>query len=128
MTTPMRDHDSQHEHGWNPERVGISPEAFETVTGQFRSLLSEDHDAPSADWRRSFAGTIDYARSNRLQPEHILIALKTEWRKVVGPDHRAEHDQRLGRLVSLCIQSYYSVDGNGRETISGADGDGGIAS
>lgn len=114
---------------WNPDASGIAPGAFTTISGEFRRLLVEDRAVASPTWRQSFAEMIKFARRHRLQPEHILIALKTEWHRVVGHPQRPEDQFQLGRLVSLTIESYYSLDGDGkasdgRDGNANADGDG----
>ena len=108
------DGQSNDEAAWSPERSGIAPDAFTTISGEFRRLLVEDRAVSTPSWRRAFADMIRFARAHRLQPEHILIALKAEWHRVSGFPRRAEDDARLGRLVSLCIESYYAVDGDGK--------------
>ena len=110
----------QNDGPWDPAASGIAPGAFTTISGEFRRLLVEDRAVSSPTWRRSFAEMISFARRHRLQPEHILIALKTEWHRVVGFPRRPEDQIQLGRLVSLTIESYYSIDGDGKA----ADGDG----
>ena len=101
---------------WDPEQAGIAPGAFTTISGEFRRLLVEDRAVASPSWRRTFAEMIRFARSHRLQPEHILIALKTEWHRVAGFPRRPEEEAQLGRLVRLCIESYYSLDSDGKGT------------
>jgi len=116
----MPDHGRpQGDGAWDPEQSGIAPGAFTTISGEFRRLLVEDRAVSTPSWRRAFTEMIRFARSHRLQPEHILIALKTEWHRVAGFPRRPEDDAQLGRLVSLCIESYYSIDGDGK---AGEDG------
>ena len=113
----MPDQNRSSEGGaWNPEQSGIAPGAFTTISGEFRRLLSEDRAVSTPTWRRAFAEMIKFARRHRLQPEHILIALKTEWHRVAGFPRRPEDDAQLGRLVSLCIQSYYSMESDRKES------------
>ena len=107
---------SQDAGAWDPEQAGIAPGAFTTISGEFRRLLVEDRAVATPSWRRSFAEMIRFARAHRLQPEHILIALKTEWHRVAGFPRRPEDEMQLGRLVSLCIESYYSLDSDGKGT------------
>lgn len=96
---------------WDAERTG-APVAFTTISGEFRRLLAEDRAVATTSWRRAFTDMIRFARAHRLQPEHILIALKAEWHKVAGFPHRAEDHAQLARLVSLVIEAYYSLDGD----------------
>lgn len=100
---------------WDAERSG-EPIAFTTISGEFRRLIVEDRDMATPSWHRAFADMIRFARVHRLQPEHILIALKAEWHKVAGFPHRPEDHARLGRLVSMCIEAYYSIDSDGNAT------------
>lgn len=96
---------------WDADRSG-APVAFTTISGEFRRLLVEDRVMATPTWRRGFTEMIRFARAHRLQPEHILIALKAEWHKVAGFPHRPEDHAQLARLVSLCIEAYYSLEGD----------------
>lgn len=108
MTDMTRQHDEP----------GRDPHGFRRLSHGLRHLLRERATMEPGAWRRELSRVLRDGREARLQPEHVLVALKSEWAAIRGRRVSNPDAEELNRLVTLCIDCYY---GDGAPRTDGGD-------
>lgn len=91
---------------------GAPHNTFGHVAVRFRAVVDEHlvRAASDADLERAVWQVAQDAQAGGLKPEQVVIALKTAWYTL--PRHRSggrsEHERRLERLVTVCIEGYFA--------------------
>lgn len=91
---------------------GAARNAFGNVALRFRAVVDAQlvRDTSDADLERAVWRVAQDAQAGGLKPEQVVIALKTAWYTL--PQHRSggrgEHERRLERLVTVCIEGYFA--------------------
>lgn len=89
------------------------PDGYRRLSLGIRHLLQERDRTDPAMWRTRLRQLMADGRREQLQPEHVLVVVKSEWAMHhQGDGHPARTTDELNRLVTLCIECYYHGDGD----------------
>jgi hypothetical protein len=81
---------------------------------------------PEPEWREALRGICEDARADDVAPENLLVELKQALRilcDTCSVPHGPARTEFTSRVVTLCIEEYYSADGGEHDGVhpSGSD-------